>query len=94
MCYFCGNTFTERVYKNTECPVCGKDLKICLNCKFYEPGAHYDCRETIPEPVRDKERANFCDYFVYVFRGKGASSAEDKKREEARNKFDSLFNDG
>ena len=36
---------------------------MCKNCTFYEPGAHWDCRETIPEAVRDKERANFCDYF-------------------------------
>jgi hypothetical protein len=94
MCYFCGNEFLEKVYKNTECPVCGKDLKICLNCKFYEPGAHWDCRETISEGVKEKDRANFCDYFVYQFRGKGAPPKEEERRSKARNDFNSLFNDG
>jgi hypothetical protein len=91
MCYFCGTEYTERIYRNTVCPECGKDLKICLNCKFYEPGAHWDCRETVPEPVREKDRANFCDYFVYTLRRGGGSSV--KKQEESRKRFDSLFTD-
>ncbi len=62
-CYYCGTEFEAPVYRSSVCSSCGKDLKICLNCRFYSPGSHYDCRETISEPVRDKERANFCDYF-------------------------------
>ncbi len=92
MCYFCGADYTERVYKNTLCPSCDKELKICLNCKFYDPSAHWECRETISEPVRDKDRANFCDYFQYVLR-KGTTGKEEKKRSQARESFDSLFND-
>jgi hypothetical protein len=38
-------------------------VRCCKNCTFYEVGAHWDCRETIPDPVFDKERSNFCDYF-------------------------------
>jgi hypothetical protein len=34
-----------------------------MNCRFYSPGSHWDCSETIPEAVRDKERGNFCDFF-------------------------------
>jgi len=92
MCYFCGSEYSERVYKTTECPSCGKDLKICLNCKFYEPGAHWDCRESIKESVREKDRANFCDYFVYVLRSSGTQAKSEEKQTQARNQFDSLFN--
>lgn len=79
------------VYRSSTCPSCGKDVKVCLNCRFYEPGAHWDCRETIQEPVRDKDRANFCDYFALsdIRRAKGGS----KKGESARNDFDKLFGD-
>jgi hypothetical protein len=90
------------IYRTTNCPSCGKDLKICLNCRFYEKGAHWDCRETISEPVRDKEKANFCDYFsirsytpaeAEALKKNGMSKAE-KKQKEARSKLDDLFGNG
>ena len=40
-----------RCTASSTCPSCGKDLKICLNCRFYSPGAHWDCSETIDELV-------------------------------------------
>ncbi len=82
MCQYCGNEYRDRVYRNTACPVCDKDLKICFNC-----------RETIPEPVRDKVRANFCDYFVYVLRKPAGPRKGGEAASDARNKFDSLFQD-
>jgi len=91
MCYFCGEKTEGPVYRNSTCPACGKDLKICLNCKFYEPGAHWDCRETISEPVREKDRANFCDYFVLTHRT--AKSGPSDKSAKAKDLFNSLFSD-
>ena len=92
VCYFCGKRLDDRlvVYRNSECPYCGKDLKICYNCKFYREGAHWDCLETIKEPVREKDRANFCEYFVFK------ETSEDnttKKEVEAKDKFKKLFGD-
>jgi predicted RNA-binding Zn-ribbon protein involved in translation (DUF1610 family) len=93
MCYFCGTPIDAnmRVYRSTTCPTCGKDLKICLNCRFYDPGAHWQCKETIPDPVREKDRANFCDYFQ-LNRG-GSRGADGGKTEKAREQFKSLFGD-
>ncbi|MCF7944773.1 MAG: hypothetical protein K9L75_04480 [Spirochaetia bacterium] len=103
VCYFCGSEFPEKfeVYRTTSCPSCGRDVKICRNCAFYSPGSHYECRETISEPVRDKERANFCDYFRLASSsgGSGKDSREREaerkkaKQEEARRRFNSLFGD-
>lgn len=70
-----------------------------MNCRFYEPGSHYDCHETIDEPVNDKESANFCDSFSIktVFQkadGQNSSSTGfNNKKIEARNAFNSLFGD-
>jgi len=91
-CYFCGEEITasEKIYRSSTCPVCGKDLKICLNCRFYTPGSHWDCLETISEPVRDKESANFCDFFS--FSGQGARKEKNKK-ENPRSNFEKLFQD-
>jgi len=91
-CYSCGNPLDprERVFRNTLCSQCGKELHVCLNCNFYAPGAHWDCRETIPEAVRDKDRANFCDFFVLAT-GNKAAKQDDTKQKCARSKFDNLF---
>ncbi|MDR3200331.1 MAG: hypothetical protein LBT68_02625 [Spirochaetales bacterium] len=93
-CYFCGEeALDEKIYRNTLCVSCGKDLRICFNCKFYSPGANWDCHETIPEAVRDKERANFCDYFSPAdsLTQKIQSSSNTVKAKNARSDFDKLF---
>lgn len=94
VCYFCGYTFDDNVeiFRSTVCPGCDKDVKICKNCIFYSPGSQWDCRETIPESVREKEQANFCSYFKF----KESGSREDgkkNKQEEAKDAFNKLFGD-
>ena len=66
-----------------------RPLRCCKNCEFYAPGAHWDCRETVPEQVVDKERGNFCDYFRAraVTTGRVAT----KKQTSSRADFDALF---
>ncbi len=90
-CYNCGKEFEVKVYRNTECSSCGKDAKVCLNCRFYSPGSHWDCSESIREAVREKDRANFCDFFELAsnFTGNSGKNKEDK----AKNAFNSLFGD-
>lgn len=64
ICGFCHQKITEtKIHIRDECPACGRDLHICLNCQFYDTNAHRQCRESIREPVQDKERANYCDFF-------------------------------
>ena len=96
-CYACGASLEAlgRVYRSTLCPSCAKEVHVCLNCRFYEPGAHWDCRETISEPVRDKERANFCDFFMLTEEDRHSSKSSDsEKARGARSKFDNLFGNG
>jgi len=71
------------------CPDCAADLTCCLNCSFYDRAASKQCREPMVELVKDKARANFCDYFVFAeTRGAaGAAGATDG----ARKALDELF---
>ena len=73
-------------------------MKVCLNCRFYDPAAQWECRESIAEPVRDKGRANFCDFFALrpggPGAGPGASSDPNAKSEAARDSLRKLFGDG
>lgn len=95
-CFSCGYQFDEQLkaFRSTFCPSCGKDVRVCKNCTFFDPTAHWQCRETVPEEVRDKERANFCDYFRLGTNPVTPGGAvEDTKKKDARNAFDSLFSD-
>ncbi|MFN7728461.1 MAG: hypothetical protein ACK5P7_04840 [Bdellovibrio sp.] len=50
--------------RREECPHCRSDLHVCKNCEHYDPRAYNECRESSADVVKDKERANFCDYFA------------------------------
>ena len=95
-CHSCGVELPADlpIFRETECPSCSKSLKVCLNCTFYERGAQWDCRETIAEPVHEKDRANFCDYFRLRSGpppGGDAAGAERRRERQARSDFDKLF---
>ncbi|AEJ62036.1 hypothetical protein Spith_1777 [Spirochaeta thermophila DSM 6578] len=90
-CHACGAPIeVEKVYRSTLCPSCGKEARVCLNCRFYDPNAHWECRETIPERVAEKDRANFCDYFTPREEDHaGDRNAEERRR--ARKALEDLF---
>lgn len=83
ICSFCHREINEtKVYIRDECPACGSDIHICLNCDFYDANAYRQCRESIKEPVQNKEKANYCDFFRASRRRKeeGGSETDTFKR--------------
>ena len=88
-CAYCHAEIAEtRIHIRDECPACGRDLHICRNCEFYDLNAYRQCRESISEPVRDKDKANYCDFF----RGaKAGSATEDDVESKSFNKLNDLF---
>ena len=92
-CHSCGAELPkENVHRSSLCPQCGKGVRVCLNCKFYSPGSHWDCRETISELVREKDLANFCDFFSLNIKTDDGQNDKDEG-EDPRAAFNSLFND-
>lgn len=77
-CFNCRKTNASqaKIGFRDECIHCRSDLHVCKNCEFYDSKAYNECRETSADVVREKERANFCDFFSS---GKGGSSAADEK---------------
>lgn len=73
--------------RKSVCSSCGGDLHVCMNCRFYSEISHNKCTEPKAEFQRTRDRANFCDYFV--FRESAASASAG--REDARKKLDDLF---
>lgn len=64
-CFHCGTAlkYADRIGLREECPQCHEDVHCCRNCQFYDPKVYNECREPAADKVREKERANHCDYF-------------------------------
>src|ERR1051325_11173079 len=63
------------------CPQCGADLKVCLNCIYYDKSVAEQCRERRADLVQDKHMANYCEYFDLakrVWASKGATPHEER----------------
>lgn len=91
ICHACKNEIKieGHISRTDECGNCGVDIHACLNCENYDPSAHNKCREPQAEWVSDREKANFCDFFIPNKRaasGPRASGADD-----AKSAFDNLF---
>jgi len=88
-CAFCGETLSieEKISRNDTCPHCGKDLHCCKQCKFYDPHSYNNCREVLADRIVDKERSNFCDYFV----PRGSRGSKINKTKEAKRALEALF---
>ena len=87
-CAFCHKEISEtKIHIRDECPACGRDLHICLNCRFYDVNAYRQCRDSIMELVQDKEKANFCDFFLAA----KSSAAEGVSESESFKKLHDLF---
>jgi len=66
VCWKCGAPLEDvalPLRRLEECRACGAELHACRLCEFFDPAVAKNCREPVAEEVKDKTRANFCDYF-------------------------------
>jgi len=92
VCWKCGASLAELslpLQRLDECKKCTAELHVCKLCEFYEVTVAKHCRETIAEDVKDKERANFCDYFKP--RPDAFTSAPATAATKAKADLDALF---
>lgn len=91
ICHHCRSELTIQGYisRTDECAQCASDVHCCLNCDNYDPYAHNKCREPQAEWVTDREKANFCDFFIP--NRMNASATTDSPLTGARSAFDNLF---
>jgi len=99
-CWRCGEHLPETSGSATvgsvigrldQCPACSNYLHVCRMCQFYDPQVAEACREDDAEEVKDKQKANFCDYFKPssgAFDAQGAAAAD-----KAKSELDALFGD-
>jgi hypothetical protein len=94
-CGHCGTavTYDEPIPRDAECTGCGKDLRACVQCRHYDPAYNNACRETMADPVVDKDRRNFCEYFSLAPVARRVAAPEGRQA-EARSRLESLFGGG
>lgn len=92
VCWKCGAALAEvplPLSREAECPQCRAYLHCCRLCHFFNPNVAEQCDEDRAEEVRNKEGANFCDWFkprpeAHRPRGAGKSQA-------VRSRLDDFF---
>lgn len=99
-CTRCGTplAFDPPIARDAECPHCGLDVRCCLQCRHHDASYNNQCRETEADPVADKDRRNFCEFFelraarsVGPAIRPGAGRAAVSREAAARAKLDALF---
>jgi len=93
-CWSCGKEtgIEGKPSRIDQCTACLADLKSCRGCRFYAPHAAHQCHERVDETIKNKEKANFCDFFQP--RIVGAKALDNAASKDSRKKkFDDLFND-
>ena len=91
VCWKCGASLADYslpLRRLEECRKCGAELHVCKLCEWYSTSVAKHCREPIAEEVKDKERANFCDYFKSR---PGAYSAPTVEAAKAKSDLEALF---
>lgn len=67
----------QKIHRSEECPFCYANLHSCKMCDFYDTSSYNECRETSADRIVEKEKANFCDFFILKGGGGGNSSKDD-----------------
>ena len=90
VCALCGKEVSVDKYfsRKSVCPKCGGDLHVCMNCRFYSETAHNKCLEPKAEFQRNRDKANFRDYFSF---GERRAASSDAQKAAALKKLDELF---
>lgn len=79
--------FSNRIKRSDECKSCFVSIHCCRMCQFYDKTAYNECSEPTAERVVDKEKSNFCDFFVL----RSEEDAAKKSKEDMVSSADALF---
>jgi hypothetical protein len=89
-CYKCHREIASEVSirRHDLCPYCSSALHCCKNCLYYDEFSPNKCSELAADWVPDKEKANFCEFFMYR---QPHLLRKDMETDKARAYWDSLW---
>ncbi len=94
LCFHCGKELDlapGKAGRGDTCPNCRSDVRVCFNCRHYDANSYNECAEPMAERVVEKNRSNFCDYFVLEGLNKTAGKGGAKSKEDLLKSLDALF---
>jgi len=87
-CWHCGLELGKHdLGRETNCSRCGKPTRVCRNCRWYDTSRTNQCQEPVADPVMDKTRANYCEFFEAKSQRGGDGGVEDTLRRAAEDLF-------
>lgn len=92
VCWKCGSPLEGvpmPLSRLSVCLTCEAELYVCLMCEFHDPKLRIGCREERAEHVKDKDRANFCEFFQP--RPDAHKPKDQSGNQAAKAKLDALF---
>src|SRR5262245_22686249 len=96
-CARCGTLVDPQILSLSKCSKCQVDLRSCIQCVNFDPGATYECAVRIPARVSPKDAANDCQHFsgrTSIERETTAAVSQNTNPKEpagAKKAFDDLF---
>jgi hypothetical protein len=94
-CARCGALVDSQILSRTTCSKCGLELRSCIQCVNFDPGARFECAQNIPARVSPKDVANECPHFAartsWERETTAAVSQNAAEPSGARKAFDDLF---
>jgi hypothetical protein len=89
-CRNCATIVSPPVGTLSTCPKCRAALHSCVQCAHFDPGARFQCMQTIPAPVSPKDAGNDCTLFAPAVRVERQTSTT-RPDEDPRKAFEDLF---
>lgn len=94
-CWKCGAEWTVKGNpgRGESCHECRADLRVCRNCVSYDRTVADQCRERQAEPVLEKDKGNFCEFFEFIRRVYRPPTDLNPRESSARDQMKKLFGD-
>src|SRR5688500_13062382 len=62
-CSRCGTIVDTQIMSRSKCPKCQVELRSCVQCVNFDPGASFECAVKLTARVSPKDVANECQHF-------------------------------
>lgn len=90
-CRNCATIVSPPIGTLSTCPKCRAAMHSCVQCAHFDPGARFQCMQTIPAAVTPKDAANECSLFSPPLRVERQTSTTRAADDDPRKAFEDLF---
>lgn len=94
-CHQCGWVWELSVQpgRSETCHQCNADMRVCKNCTHYSISHAHQCKERRAEPVHEKDKGNFCEWFELARREFSGGDQDKSREDKARDDLKKLLGD-